>query len=100
MPPIRTAAALLAFAALALPAAAAEAPYAGRWDCEVSTFAFTETSFDFGDGPQPATITPAADGTFEVAGEDGPVAVLQPHEDGTMTWLSPNSGDVFECRRP
>ena len=87
-----------ALALFAAPALAADAPYAGEWDCGgYGTLTISGTRYDFG---EPATIAEVSrDGpSYILTMTDGYVVAVAV-EGGTLNWFSPESGDGFECRR-
>jgi hypothetical protein len=90
-----------AFLASAAPVAlAADQPvYAGTWDCEVSTFTFTDNTYDSGEGPMPVEKV-VKEGENDILTLDGDYQIgLSRVSDTSMQWLSMASGDMFECKR-
>ncbi|WP_349434811.1 hypothetical protein [Pararhizobium sp. A13] len=75
------------------------APYAGTWDCEVSTFTFTGDTYDAGEGPMPIRKVEKVDGSYVLSFDDGYQISLSGVTDTAMPWLSMASGDQFECKR-
>lgn len=93
---------LLASVAALAPAmaSAAEYPFVGKWDCEVSTFTFTNRIYNNGSENLPYTAIrfgKANDVTLEFA--KGYKISLQGVGAKTMSWHSHESGDTFSCKR-
>jgi hypothetical protein len=80
----------------------AQMPFAGSWDCEVGTFTFTNETYQPGVDAAPMRMsnveTFGAD-TFGLTFSDGYAIGLMDVTSSSMTWSSPASGDVFECRK-
>ena len=74
-------------------------PYAGIWDCEVSTFTFTKDTYDSGEGPMPIQKVEKEDGNYILSFSDGYQIGLSSVTDTSMQWFSMQSGDRFECKR-
>ncbi|MEK1925550.1 MAG: hypothetical protein AAAB11_08920 [Rhizobium giardinii] len=79
--------------------AADNAPYAGIWDCEVSTFTFTKDTYDSGEGPMPIQKVEKEEGNYILSFSDGYQIGLSSVTDTTMQWFSMQTGDQFECKR-
>lgn len=92
-------AAVIALAAATACFATDPAPYAGTWDCEVSTFTFTGDTYDAGEGPMPIRKVEKVDGNYVLSFDDGYQIGLSGVTDTSMQWLSLASGDQFECKR-
>jgi hypothetical protein len=88
-----------ALLASALPAAAEEPPYAGTWDCEVSTFTFTADTYDSGDGPMPILKSEKDGGAYTLTFADDYRIGLANITDTEMDWASETSGDMFHCKK-
>ncbi|MFB2550824.1 hypothetical protein [Ensifer soli] len=88
---------------LLLPSAApaAETPfYVGTWDCEVSTFTFTETTYDPGEAPLAIrSVTRDGENAYTLAFDDGYAIGVSRIDGQSMQWLSHASGDMFTCKR-
>ena len=109
-PPIRVTALALAAAlagsvatsaSAATPASAeGDTPFAGTWDCEVTTFTFTPTTYS-PDGDEVLEIRSIEreDHHYELAFDDDYRITLSMADDGTMGWFSHASGDSFTCTR-
>lgn len=81
---------------------AAGLSFLGTWDCEVETFTFTADSY------RPGANAPAlryvqveryGNDTFGLTFPDDYRIGLMGVTRNTMTWSSPQSGDIFECAR-
>lgn len=81
---------------------AAGLSFLGTWDCEVETFTFTADSY------RPGAHAPAlryvqveryGDDTFGLTFPNDYRIGLMGVTRNTMTWSSPQSGDIFECAR-
>ncbi|PTE12772.1 hypothetical protein [Pseudogemmobacter blasticus] len=72
--------------------------FEGKWDCEVGTFTFTDSTYDPG-GEVMDILDVARDGsTFVLTFADDYQLGLSMNPDGTMEWFSAVSGDSFTCR--
>lgn len=74
-------------------------PYAGTWDCEVSTFTLTKDTYDSGEGPKPFQNVEKIEGNYILSFSDGYQIGLSSVTDTSMQWFSMQSGDQFECKR-
>ena len=95
---MRLSLALLALSAT--PLAAESYPFMGSWNCEVSDFTFTPDTYQPGEGTDPlpiAMIDDFGDGSYQITMEDGYFIFVSMNDDGTMGWLSGESGDAFTC---
>lgn len=84
----------------ATPLAAQTYPFEGRWDCEVAAFTFTTDTYQPGEGTDILnifSIYDTRDDNFEITMTDGYVIGVSMNDDGTMSWLSGESGDMFTC---
>ena len=74
-------------------------PFEGRWDCGVAVFTFTDTSYNNGtDWLDYESIEPEGRGHV-VRFRDGYFFAVYINADGTLDWVSGESGDQFTCRR-
>jgi hypothetical protein len=95
---------LLAAVALAasLPASAVaqDYPFVGEWDCEVATFVITNDVYNNGDQDMPIEeVQEGTDGTWTLFFADGYFFTVGDITADSMTWLSGESGDAFQCRK-
>lgn len=74
-------------------------PYAGTWDCEVSSFTFTKDTYDSGEGPKPIQKVEKEEGNFILSFADGYQIGLSSVTDTSLQWFSMQSGDIFDCKR-
>ena len=84
----------------ATPLAAQTYPFQGSWSCEVADFTFTADTYQPGDGTDVlpiASILDTRDGSFAITMPDGYTVTVSMNGDGTMIWLSGESGDSFTC---
>ena len=95
---LRLAAAVLLASTLSA-AAADEPPYAGSWDCEVSTFTFTAVTYDSGEGPMPILKTEKDGGAYILTFADDYRIGLANITDTEMDWSSETSGGMFHCKK-
>lgn len=83
---------------LSAPALAADAPYAGTWDCGgYGTLTIEGTTYDFGERATIAEV--ARDGPSYILTMTDGYAVAVAVDGDTLAWYSPESGDSFDCRR-
>ncbi len=93
----------LPFALLCLtasPVIAQDYPFIGSWSCEVADFTFTADTYQPGEGSDVLTIASildTRDGNFEITMTDGYFIGVSMMDDGTMGWLSGETGDMFAC---
>ena len=83
----------------ALPAAADDLPFLGRWNCEVAEFTFTASTYDPGGAPMEIRDIAQEGDDFVLTFDDDYQLSLAMNPDGTMAWFSPASGDSFTCTR-
>lgn len=84
----------------ASPLAAETYPFEGSWSCEVADFTFTADTYQPGEGSDllsVASITDTRDGSFTLTMTDGYTIGVSMNGDGTMSWFSFESGDMFTC---
>ena len=84
----------------ASPLAAQTYPFEGSWSCEVADFTFTADAYQPGEGSDVLTIASildTRDGNFEITMRDGYFIGVSMMDDGTMAWLSGETGDMFTC---
>lgn len=84
----------------ASPLAAQDYPFEGSWSCEVADFTFTADSYQPGEGSDVLTIASildTRDGYFTITMSDGYSLTVSMMDDGTMGWLSGETGDMFSC---
>jgi hypothetical protein len=74
-------------------------PYVGTWDCEVSTFTFTATTYDSGEGPMPILKSEKDGGAYTLSFKDGYRINLASITATDMDWFSEASGDTFHCTK-
>lgn len=76
-------------------------PYAfvGRWDCGVSVFTFTNTTYNNGDTTYPIQSVSRDGRSYTLRFANGYVIALAAVTDTGLTWVSGASGDQFNCRR-
>lgn len=79
----------------------ADFSFMGSWDCGVSVMTFLPDGYMPSNDDQPIAVT-----RYEIQGEttritlqDGAQISVQPHDDGSLTWLSHSTGDTFNCTR-
>jgi hypothetical protein len=83
---------------LVAPALAADAPYAGTWDCGgYGTLTIEGTTYDFGERAEIADVS--RDGPAYILTMTDGYMVAVAVEGDTLNWFSPESGDGFECQR-
>lgn len=86
-------------------ATAAAAPvygFDGKWDCEGQTFTFTGTTYQPGAGApvlRMSKVEKFGTDTFGLTFPDGTAIGLMAVTPTSMTWSSPATGDMLECRR-
>ena len=95
---LRLAAAALLASTLSA-AAADEPPYAGSWDCEVSTFTFTADTYDSGEGPMPILKSEKNGEAYTLSFADDYRINLAGITATDMDWFSEASGDTFHCKK-
>ena len=86
----------------AAPAAANAMPFAGNWNCEGQTFTFTNQTYQPGPAAKPMRMSEIENyggGTFGLSFPNGYAIGLMDVTATSMTWSSPQTGDVFECRK-
>ena len=91
---------LALFCLAASPLAAQTYPFEGTWDCEASVFTFTTDTYLPGEGGdllEIDSILDSRDGSFAITMPDGYTVYVSMNNDGTMSWLSGESGDSFSC---
>jgi hypothetical protein len=81
------------------PAAAAEYPFVGTWDCEVATFTFTNRTYHNGTELMRFNRIDFLGRDFKLTFPKNYVITLIDPGPTTMTWLSSASGDSFNCKR-
>ena len=94
--------AFLLVLALAPGLAAAEGtpyPFAGRWDCEGSTFAFTDTTYNDGAGTRKILGVEAEGSGFILALPNDQEVVVSEFNEGKMVWLYWSSGERRVCSK-
>lgn len=76
-------------------------PYAfvGRWDCGVSVFTFTNTTYNNGDTTYPIQSVSRDGRNYTLRFANSYVIALAAVTDTGLTWVSGASGDQFNCRR-
>jgi hypothetical protein len=76
-------------------------PYAfvGRWDCEVETFTFTQTTYNNGSQTYPIRSVARDGADYRLSFDDGYMIALAAVTTTGMTWVSGATGDQFNCRR-
>lgn len=76
-------------------------PYAfvGSWDCEVSIFTFTNSTYNNGSDTYPIQSVSQDGRDYVLRFADGYVIALAAVTETGMTWISGASGDQFNCRR-
>ncbi len=91
---------ILALAACVEPTGPTE-PYAfvGRWDCGVSTFTFTNTTYDTGSETFPIQSVRRDGSNYTLRFANGYVIGLGAVTETGLTWVSGTTGDQFNCRR-
>jgi len=74
-------------------------PFVGTWDCEVATFTFTDTTYNNGSEDM-AIRSVSKDGTnFELTFDDGYMISLGGITDTSISWVSGETFDQFDCTR-
>lgn len=74
-------------------------PFVGTWDCEVALFTFTDTTYNNGSEDLPIRSV-SEDGTnFELNFDDGYMISLGGVTETSMSWVSGETFDQFECTR-
>ena len=90
----------LVWAIIAIPASAAQNyPFVGKWDCEVSTFTFTSTSYDNGSEKLRIKKVRKVGGNYELSFAGNYKISVGRITAKTMSWLSGETGDAFSCKR-
>ena len=85
---------------LALPASAApNYPFVGKWNCEVATFTFTNTTYNNGSENLRIKRVKKTGGNYELFFAKGYRIGLSSVSATSMSWLSGETGDMFECKR-
>jgi hypothetical protein len=91
---------LVAVALVATPALAKDVPpYVGKWDCGVGVFTFTEDAYDPGDMPMKIAGVEINGTNYIMTMEDGYQVGVSINPDGSMSWLSMETGDAFDCTK-
>lgn len=73
-------------------------PFEGSWDCGVATFTFTDKAYNNGtDWLVYESIEPEGRGHI-VRFKDGYFFAVYLNADGTLDWVSGESGDQFNCK--
>ncbi len=80
-------------------ASAADYPFVGRWNCEVATFTFTDTTYNNGSETLRMTRVVKKGSGYELHFPKNYVVMLSAIKANTMGWLSGASGDGFTCKR-
>lgn len=83
----------------ALPAAAAQLPFVGIWDCEIGLFAFSSDAYLVGRDELRIESIERDEADFLLTLPDGYRLSLFDVTETSMTWHSPASGDTFPCVR-
>jgi hypothetical protein len=73
--------------------------FVGRWDCGVSVFTFTNTTYNNGDTTYPIQSVSRDGRNYTLRFANGYVIALAAVTDTGRTWVSGASGDQFNCRR-
>ena len=73
--------------------------FVGRWDCGVSVFTFTNTTYNNGDTTYPIQSVSRDGRNYTLRFANGYVIALAAVTDTGLTWVSGASGDQFNCRR-
>lgn len=76
--------------------------FGGKWDCEGQTFTFTGTTYQPGAGApvlRMSKVEKFGTDTFGLTFPDGYAIGLMAVTPTSMTWSSPATGDMLECRR-
>ncbi len=73
-------------------------PFEGRWDCEVAEFTFTATTYNPGDQELEILDIAQDDNQYTLTFADNYQVFLTMGDDGTMAWLSGETGDGFLCK--
>lgn len=91
--------AVVSLGAMTAAARAEDYPFIGRWNCEVATFTFTNTTYN--NGSETLRMT-----KVEKRGKDYILTFPRNYKIGLsgitatrMEWLSGESGDGFTCRK-
>ena len=91
---------LFLFCLLASQASAAEKyPFVGKWDCQVATFTFTNTTYSNGTDTMPITKVKKVGDGYELSFADGYKSRVGRIKANTMFWVSFATGDGFSCKR-
>ena len=80
--------------------ASEDLPFVGKWDCEVATFTFTNSTYD--NGSETLAFEEAqegSDGSYTLLFEEDYMITLSGFTGDEMGWFSPASGDSFACTR-
>jgi hypothetical protein len=98
--------ALCAIALLQMVAASADAqqqqqnyPFVGRWDCEVATFTFTNTTYNNGSETMRMTKVEKKGNIYILTFPKNYRIGLSSISATRMTWASETTGDGFNCKR-
>ena len=90
----------LVWAIIAIPASAAQNyPFVGKWDCEVSTFTFTNTTYDNGSETLAIRRVKRSGSNYELRLAGNYRISVGAITAKTMSWLSGETGDAFSCKR-
>ncbi len=103
MPSIRPVLALtvaMALAACVEPTGPSD-PYSfvGSWDCGVSVFTFTNTTYNDGTNTYPIRSVTRDDRNYTLRFDNGYVLGLAAVTNTGLTWISGTTDDRFNCRR-
>lgn len=74
-------------------------PFVGRWDCEGSTFEFTDTTYNDGAGTRKILGVEAEGSGFILALPSEQEVVVSEFNEGKMVWLYWSSGERRVCTR-
>ncbi len=80
-------------------ACAADYPFVGRWNCEVATFTFTNSTYNNGSEILHMTRVVKKGTGYELYFPKNYVVMLSGIKANSMGWLSGASGDGFNCKR-
>ena len=74
-------------------------PFGGRWDCEGSTFAFTDTTYNDGTLTREILAVEAEGSGFILTLPADQQVVVSEFNEGKMVWLYWSSGERRNCAR-
>ncbi|NJM82724.1 MAG: hypothetical protein HC844_09645 [Tabrizicola sp.] len=74
-------------------------PFVGRWDCGVSIFTFTNTTYNNGSDTLPILSVGQDGRNYTLTFAGGYIIGLAAVTATGMTWVSSRSGDQFTCIR-